>query len=500
MEIKTKYVCFIDNDVIVTKGWIEALVETAERTSAGIVFPLYLIGEPSEGKIHMAGGKCHWAEVDGRTEYNEEHIYSNQPLSTVADSLSEGESDFGEFHCMLISMEMLRELGPLDERYLQVNEHLDLCMAAHKADCKVIFQPRSVVSYLHSSHAYPFWLCDLEPYRRRWSHRQAQLDVEYFSAKWNVISMQKGNIAGFIRHQVNNIPSVLPLGDGKKDPGSRVVVDPFDYDYVSSLPRLLRQCLRRGDSREQVMELMSTFDIACQFHGSSFRASKKTFIEHLVRTASILVSHAAPMDMVKASLLHAIYMGHTSSSMHLECNGRNRSRLRQLVGAHVEAVVHAYFLASPGDPGSVKMDRDKINETPIPEAQASVVRIANDIEDLLDHAALLERKSLSDFRRVLEAHGAVARACGYHAMVEEFEARIEMAERLPTTGDVESGVAPWLIERLHDRSAVSRLSAAEGDGTGSRSPLGLLLTTSKRLVPFQLKVACKNGLKRLIAG
>ena len=44
-EVSTKYVCFIDNDVLVTDGWIETLVSTAERTEAGIVFPLYLMGE-----------------------------------------------------------------------------------------------------------------------------------------------------------------------------------------------------------------------------------------------------------------------------------------------------------------------------------------------------------------------------------------------------------------------------------------------------------------------
>lgn len=66
--VQTKYDYFIDNDVLVTQGWIETLVSTAERTGAGIVFPLYLMGEFSEDCIHMAGDKNHFYEIDGQLE------------------------------------------------------------------------------------------------------------------------------------------------------------------------------------------------------------------------------------------------------------------------------------------------------------------------------------------------------------------------------------------------------------------------------------------------
>ena len=39
-EVQTKYTVFIDNDVIVTSGWLESLVRCAEETDAGIVGPL----------------------------------------------------------------------------------------------------------------------------------------------------------------------------------------------------------------------------------------------------------------------------------------------------------------------------------------------------------------------------------------------------------------------------------------------------------------------------
>ena len=51
-----RYVVFVDNELIVARGWLAALVRCAEETGADLVGPLYGIGELAEG----------WAEVPGR--------------------------------------------------------------------------------------------------------------------------------------------------------------------------------------------------------------------------------------------------------------------------------------------------------------------------------------------------------------------------------------------------------------------------------------------------
>src|SRR6266446_7089379 len=53
----TRYVVFIDNDVLVRAGWLEALVGCADETDAWLVGPLYCFGEPPFSTIHMAGGR-----------------------------------------------------------------------------------------------------------------------------------------------------------------------------------------------------------------------------------------------------------------------------------------------------------------------------------------------------------------------------------------------------------------------------------------------------------
>ena len=57
--IDTEYVVFIDNDVEVEKGWLEALVACAQEENVGCVHPIYLstsLGSPVK-KIHVAEGK-----------------------------------------------------------------------------------------------------------------------------------------------------------------------------------------------------------------------------------------------------------------------------------------------------------------------------------------------------------------------------------------------------------------------------------------------------------
>jgi hypothetical protein len=493
--VETKYVCFIDNDVLVTKGWIENLVSTAERTGAGIVFPLYLMGEFSADRIHMAGGKNHIEVKEGTTEYKQQHFLANAPASRYMGTLKGGDSDFGEFHCMLLNAKMLQEVGQLDDNYRQINEHIDIAMTAREAGYRVVFEPRSVVSYVYANEQSPYWLCDIKPFQRRWSHDIAAQDISYFSQKWNLRSMQMKGITMFINLRIGSMEAVQACAGETISPAAFMgPIDNHAYPYVSSLPRLIRQCLDRGCSRQAITDLNRAFDVAAELHGSSFRGSKKTFQEHLVRTASVLVVHGAPLDLAKAALLYAVYMGNTSSSKHLACTDRNRALLKDLVGTRVEAIVHAYATASAAR--SLPPDRPPplIEELPIVSAQASIVRIANDIEDLLDNAALLERKSLQRFARMQASHGPVAEACGYQPMVVEFAERIRQAEAAQTVGSEDPAVADWVIALLQERSSYPLLQSRSLGVHSRKLAARVLRRLPREAIPFRVKVAARKVL------
>ena len=56
-EAMTEYVVFVDNDVVFTEGWLDALVDCADETGADIVAPLTCQGLPFHTEIHHAGGQ-----------------------------------------------------------------------------------------------------------------------------------------------------------------------------------------------------------------------------------------------------------------------------------------------------------------------------------------------------------------------------------------------------------------------------------------------------------
>lgn len=389
---------------------------------------------------------------------------------------------------MLLSMKMLQEVGPLDESYLQVNEHIDIAMVARQANYRVIFEPKSVVSYVYANAQSPYWLCDIEPFRSRWSHEQAARDVAYLSSKWKLRSLQ--SMTSFLNRQIGSMELVHPRTQGPAAAAAEAV-DNHAYPYVHSFPLLVRQCLAQGHSRKEIAELNRVFDVAAELHGGSFRGSKKTFQEHVVRVASVLVVHGAPFDLVKASLLHAAYMANTSSGRHLAPTERNRALLRELVGRKVEAIAHAYAVASAA---GTREAPPVIEEMPIVSAQASVVRIANDIEDLLDHAALLERKSLKHFARVHASHGPVAEACGYQALVAEFAERIRLAEVAQAPGSQDPAAEAWLIKLLRERSPYPLLESHSLATRSRRLAARIVRKLPRQGIPLQLKIAARKVL------
>lgn len=64
-RVGTEYVAFIDNDTIVSPGWLQALVACADETGAALVGPLQLIGPLEDQLIHLAGG---FIDIDTRPD------------------------------------------------------------------------------------------------------------------------------------------------------------------------------------------------------------------------------------------------------------------------------------------------------------------------------------------------------------------------------------------------------------------------------------------------
>lgn len=182
-HVETKYVVFVDNDLVVSPGWLEALHRCAEETKGWVVGPIYCIGKPEHEIVHMAGGIARIQELDEKRHLLEKHLFVGEHLSGVHPILRRESCELVEFHCMLVRMETFRCLGLLDENLLSSPEHIDLCLSVRGVGREIYFEPAAVVSYIPPP---PFAWYDIAYFVLRWSEAWNRSSLDHFRRKWNL--------------------------------------------------------------------------------------------------------------------------------------------------------------------------------------------------------------------------------------------------------------------------------------------------------------------------
>lgn len=173
-----EYVVFLDNDVEVTPGWLEPLLQCAQETGAPVVGPMYYLGDPRDRIIHTAGAEMAIVERNGTRSLHEKHRLGNRPASEARD-LGREPIDLVEFHCMLARRDAVDEAG-IDAGLLSFLDHNDFCLAVKNAGYDIYIEPKSIVSHLTPP---PIAVSDLPYFVRRWSNAWIDASVEHFARK-----------------------------------------------------------------------------------------------------------------------------------------------------------------------------------------------------------------------------------------------------------------------------------------------------------------------------
>jgi glycosyltransferase involved in cell wall biosynthesis len=182
-QVRTPYVAFVDNDVFVTKGWLDALVECAEETGAAVVGPLAFEGDPADEQVHNAGGFYRFTGTNGDRDLVQENRYGHRSLSEMPTDRGRFRVDYVEFHCVLVRRSVFELIGPLDEALLSTREHLDLCLRVADAGGEVWSETDARVTY---DNPPPVRRQDLPYFLLRWSERWNHASLEHFAAKYGL--------------------------------------------------------------------------------------------------------------------------------------------------------------------------------------------------------------------------------------------------------------------------------------------------------------------------
>ena len=203
-QTNSKYVVFVENDVVVKRGWLTTLVQCAEETGAAVVGPLTCIGQPAHQVIHNAGGQSYiFTEVKEKTRrrIRQSAYLTGRAVADVPDQLGRVKCDYVEFHCLLARTEIFEKTGLLDEGMLATREHIDFCFMVTEAGGSIYSDRQAVVTtdtlgiasnktglqaWFGSIQLPDFQWSDLPYFMLRWSDAWDLASLHHLRDKWNL--------------------------------------------------------------------------------------------------------------------------------------------------------------------------------------------------------------------------------------------------------------------------------------------------------------------------
>jgi GT2 family glycosyltransferase len=217
------YLVLLNNDTEPRPGWLEALVETAERDAsvgavgAKLIYP--------DGRLQEAGAIV-FSDGSG-WNYGRSGDPADPRFSFVR------EVDYCSAACLLVRAELWHELGGFDERYAPAYyEDTDLCFAIRDSGRRVLLQPRAEIVHHEGATAGTDLASGFK--------RHQEINRHAFREKW----------ATELRAQAQPHASLVRLASNRATGRRILIVDPFmpRYDRASGSRRLweLVRLLRSG--------------------------------------------------------------------------------------------------------------------------------------------------------------------------------------------------------------------------------------------------------------
>jgi GT2 family glycosyltransferase len=382
-DIDTDYVVFIDNDVVVEDGWLDALVACADETGAGVVGPLYLWGDGTRPpRIHMAGGiLTEELAADGR-HLIDDHVLSDADPEKLEAPLRRRPCDFAEYHCMLIRTSLVRDGKLLDPTLRCVHEHVDTALSVRQRGFPVFLEPASRVTYLASAD---FTLEDLPFFRRRWSILEADANIAAFSRKWNVVNGDRSfrGVRDFVFKHVADVDPIRLTAHAPPDRHAPMRRE----ELKQTRSDLLDLAIERGYRDQELTVIADAYHLAHLLTAGGYRPCGRPFVNHLVGTASVLVRYDFRAETVAAGLLHAVY---SHSRPHPDGPRAAVKALATLlggVGSPIELTVRAYTQRESHWSGLTPEAADSVFKPSIREAEILAIAAANEVDMALSGEA-----------------------------------------------------------------------------------------------------------------
>lgn len=191
--------------------------------------------------------------------------------------------------------------------------------------------------------------------------------------------------------------------------------------YAQTNLQLFNQLNRLGYSRFEVKSVSNAYKLVVQLFTGRFRPSGKTFIAHLVGTASILAQLQTSYQLVIAGLLHAVYSHGDFGAAQTGMTKTKRQQVERIVGQDIEEYVVRYTSLKWGLESipAVLQQLDTLDEV---GRNVLLMRLANELEERLDLGILYcgdaKYQRYAERDRYLPE---IAQKLGYPTLAMEFD-------------------------------------------------------------------------------
>jgi (p)ppGpp synthase/HD superfamily hydrolase len=249
------------------------------------------------------------------------------------------------------------------------------------------------------------------------------------------------------------------------------------HSFAQTNIQLLNQLCDDGYSTAEILPIVTSYETAMRLFTGLFRASGKTFIAHLVGTASILGRLRASSSVVAAGLLHAAYSSGDFADGRKGITNSRRDWLRSRVGTEIEEYVSRYAALKWTEDTAPVIWRE-IENLQFIDRDVLLIRLANELEEFMDFGILYSgeerRRQSTDGNAVERLMVQMAEKLGYPALAAEMDkafsetirAEIPSALRGGYGQDVSFLIAPQSYQRVMDAVTKRFVAKAAGKDEG----------------------------------
>lgn len=162
-----------------------------------------------------------------------------------------------------------------------------------------------------------------------------------------------------------------------------------DVTFAQSYPQLMNQALKLELTTSELTQLKQAFEFTQQMADGIYRAQGTPLLNHLIRTASIVLAQTTNINVVITALLHASYVIEKfDNSLRTQCITKRKQDITIAFGSEIAKLLFQYQSMHWYQQADIEHYITDINNLSESTRHLLLIRLANELEDHLDYAML----------------------------------------------------------------------------------------------------------------